>query len=117
MDIKLENMSRLKAEASLLAAGWAWMFVSLNSSFGYEPATFFARSGAVLVVLGIFAEFQLAKESQKILYNNFVAKAKGYKSVPFLPVRHRILSWAAHLSVVLGTVVWGYGDLWYCEIA
>ena len=113
MDIKLEKMGKLKAEGALLIVGWAWMFVSLNSSFGYEPATFFARSGAVMVVLGIFVEFQLAKESQKMTYNNFVAKTEGYKSIPFLPVRHKILSWVAHLSVVLGTVVWGYGDLWF----
>lgn len=109
-------MSGLKVEALLLAAGLTWIFVSLNSSFGYEPATFFARSGAVLVVLGIFVEFQLAKESQKMQYNTFIAKSKGYKSIPFLPVRHRILSWAAHVSVVLGTLVWGYGDLWYYGI-
>lgn len=106
-------MSGLKTETFLLVAGLTWIFVSLNSSFGYEPATFFARSGAVLVVLGIFVEFQLAKESQKMLYNNFVAKSKGYTSIPSLPVRHRILSWVAHLSVVFGTLVWGYGDLWY----
>jgi hypothetical protein len=94
-----------------------WVVISFYNSFGYNPETFFARSGAVMVILSIFVEFQLAKESHKMLHNNFFLKNKGYKTIPILPVRHSILSWFAHILVVLGTFVWGYGDLWYLKIA
>lgn len=113
----MKNMSRLKIEAFLLLAGLAWMLVSFYNSFGDKPEAFFARSGAVVVILAIYVEFQLSKESHKMLHNNFFAKANGLKTIPILPIRHIVLSWCAHTLVVVGTLVWGYGDLWHQKIA
>jgi len=107
----LIKLSRLKLEVSLLVLSFSWVLFSYFYSFGQEPDTFFARSGAVMVLLAVIVEFRLNNELFKVMQNNFYANYSKVKPVPSLPPRHKIISRLAHLFVVVGTFIWGYGDI------
>lgn len=93
------------------------ILVSLSSVAGdyfYGSWNWFARSGAIVVLLAVVVEYrtnshiyedvQRAQFHQSIIDLSVPIKAKPTKK------RMRI-SIAAHVLVFLGTLIWGYGDL------
>jgi len=73
-------------------------------------ANWFQRSGSIMVILGVFVEFKLLSiDGHFDLYNI------KYE-IPFdLPKSYRFtykfLLRSALVVVILGTLIWGYGDL------
>lgn len=65
-----------------------------------HPGAWFSRSGALITVLSIYAERVLANLIPGL--NNAVMKHVRWISAP-----RQISFWI----IVLGTIVWGYGDL------
>ena len=67
-----------------------------------------------MVLLAVIAEFQLSG----IKDSSIKTSAVGWSGVPpttklELSSRHNMLTIIAHIEVILGTLVWGYGDLAY----
>jgi len=74
----------------------------------------FPRSGALMVALSVLAEFSLMR-GRDIHHGVQLQELAAGKPVDFEPIhpsrRHQALEWLAHITSVLGTVLWGYGDL------
>jgi hypothetical protein len=69
------------------------------------PAIWFQRSGAFVVLIAIFAEIYFISEPKSIS-DNFDIKAREKRKTLIK------ISNVANLSLgVIGTIIWGYGDL------
>ena len=77
----------------------------------------FARSGAVLVLFGVICEFNLNKISIAKSPNDGISiiddKGESLNAMfaKNIPSKHTRLTITSHLIVVIGTLIWGYGDL------
>lgn len=72
----------------------------------------FQRSGSVLVALGAIIEFNLLSINGDVNPSGssgreHIAMSKKHQRL------HRILTISAFIVIFLGTVIWGYGDLFY----
>lgn len=80
-------------------------------SFGHS---LFPRSGALLVAFSVLAQFRLL-HSRDVHHNGQLQAHAAGQRVDFGQIhpnaRHQTLEWVAHTSSVLGTILWGYGDL------
>jgi cellobiose-specific phosphotransferase system component IIC len=100
----------------------AWAFVlclcaaippllSLVGSFRPQaepPGQWFERSGAVMTAFAVFAQFRASGIATLIAGGTFGESWEAYYKYK----RHQAVAAALSLVlVVLGTVVWGYGDL------
>lgn len=69
----------------------------------------FARMGALVVLFGAMSEFALLKLELSQLYSQ-LESGKINKTLP--PSRwHQHKALVSHVIVVLGTLIWGFGDL------
>lgn len=102
----------------------AWLFAYLSFLFNYQlmdGAELFSRSGSAVVVIAVYVEFRLRKlRDNQLSYaeRGLVRKGDDWTRDQFRPkvrLGQRIATYAAHTTVVMGTVVWGYGDLLYCN--
>ncbi|WP_067048212.1 hypothetical protein [Moritella sp. JT01] len=103
-----------------MLAVWVSLFASLLILWaGYrgflmpeidKPAIWFQRSGSVVILITVFAELFVIKRLRSISDGQEItarAKFKNYISIT------NIFDIAMSL---IGTVVWGYGDLIYMEV-
>ena len=98
----------------LIAAAWLFAVFSyyLSRTTG---ADWFARSGAVMGLTGAAVTFRLAHFYQRALAT---ALKEGLVSVPRgielglePPKSYVVLSYFGYLTGIVGTGIWGYGDL------
>jgi hypothetical protein len=98
----------------LVAAAWLFAIFSyyLSSKAGTD---WFARSGSVMCLVGAAVTFRLAHFYQRALAT---ALKEGLVSVPREielrlnpPKSYVVLSYLGYLTGIVGTAVWGYGDL------
>jgi hypothetical protein len=129
------GFSKYKIEWALLILGLICASVSIVLDVNTaECTTWFARSGSIIVLVAAIVEYRLSsylygdiyqaakksavrsaalpKVSQSSFINGIVKS--NLTSKPEVPLPRRILSGASHALVVIGTIVWGYGDLWVC---
>lgn len=64
-----------------------------------------------MVLLAVITEFQLAERKHDVLSNSIGAAGLGIPNSPNVPRIENVLAKIAHVAVILGTVVWGYGDI------
>lgn len=69
----------------------------------------FARMGSVVVLFGIMCEFSMLKLELALLYKKLENGTENQNLSPSL--WHQNKSYMAHIMVVVGTLVWGFGDL------
>jgi len=96
--------------------GWLTLLVSFLVDF-YNSNTqlWFPRSGAVLCMLSLMAEFRLNYMDRNLLVNS-VEEALNQLKVSELGLLketayEKRVKLFAHVSVGVGTIVWAYGDL------
>lgn len=98
----------------LIAAAWLFAAFSyyLSRTMG---ADWLARSGAVMSLVGAAVTFRLVNFYQRALAT---ALKEGLVSVPREielrlkpPKSYQLLSYLGYLTGVVGTGIWGYGDL------
>lgn len=93
----------------------AWLTALLGFVFGlvWQPM-WFARFGSLVVLLAIMTEYILLHAELNRLYAG-LAKVDSDTDIPDLsPSKwHNKKVWVAHFTVVLGTLIWGFGDLIY----
>ncbi|ENK2930214.1 hypothetical protein AB3D11_004316 [Vibrio vulnificus] len=120
---------KYKTEWLLLLAAIIFAAISVACDLkSPEDTTWFARSGSIVVLLAVIVEFRLSsyiyedvlkaaqdsakKRGVKVSANSIVqANIDARKTVkPEAPKSRKVLSIFAHILVVTGTVIWGYGD-------
>ncbi|MCK4827445.1 hypothetical protein KA005_67575 [bacterium] len=75
-----------------------------------DPATWFQRSGSTMVVISLLAEFKLFSIQAYFDHHDtamfaIIIPPKAYKNA------HKIIVTSATVSIVIGTIIWGYGDI------
>lgn len=98
----------------LIAA--AWLFAAFSYYVSEKTGTdWFTRSGAIMGLVGAAVTFRLANFYQRTLA---MALKEGLVSVPREielvlepPKSYVLLSYFGYLTGIVGTVIWGYGDL------
>ncbi|SNZ01170.1 hypothetical protein SAMN06265377_3003 [Flagellimonas pacifica] len=83
--------------------------ISLNSN-----GNWFARSGSILTFISVVVQFQLAsikkKEAEKIMQSDLDIHEK-LKTIKDDNSLHKTVFIVSGLTSLLGTLIWGYGDL------
>lgn len=100
-----------KTEILILALAVFWVAGSFAASLVHPEGNWFCRSGAVMVLLSLFVEFRIGKAQQSQTSSASVAAGLGIPTGSDLPVIKQRIAKAALWFAVLGTLVWGYGDL------
>lgn len=98
----------------LMAA--AWLFAVFSYYLSEKTGTdWFTRSGAIMGLVGAAVTFRLANFYQRALAT---ALKEGLVSVPREielalepPKSYVLLSYFGYLTGIVGTGIWGYGDL------
>ena len=72
----------------------------------------FQRSGSILVALGAIIEFNLLSINGDVNPSGSSGRAHIEMSEKYQK-RHSVLTISAFIVIFLGTVIWGYGDLFY----
>ncbi len=72
----------------------------------------FARFGSLVVLFGLISEYILIHAELSRLYKN-LDNLKSTDDIPDLsPSKwHHKKVWFAHFTVIVGTIIWGFGDL------
>lgn len=70
-----------------------------------DQSSLFSRTGSILVLLAAINEYRL----QSLRYRQLGSTRKFLPPKVFLG--QRILSIFTHLLVIIGTIIWGFGDL------
>lgn len=96
--------------------GWVVMILSLLIDLYFPTKYFwFQRSGAVLCMLSIAAEFRLNQLDRTNLIDDWNARINDEKALDspmFIETNYeKGMKLIAHTSVGIGTFVWAYGDL------
>ncbi|GJQ64435.1 MAG: hypothetical protein K8F36_08155 [Melioribacteraceae bacterium] len=77
-------------------------------------SSFFYRAGSSMVLFAFIAEYYLLRTRDKYHSNQLKTFYKG-NQVKFEEVHpskgHQYLEKVSHFTVIIGTVIWGYGDL------
>jgi hypothetical protein len=87
--------------------------VSVYISFLWSEPHWFSRSGSIMVLLAVMVEYHNFKVQQKI--NEKATEGSGTIGGGVgkigQPKYRQLLSGFTHFTIVLGTLIWGYGDL------
>jgi len=93
------------------AAGYFFYLDTLLDS------NWFSRSGSLIVLFAVMSEYLLLKDQNEHIYR-LITKGRWSAENNLQPTgklapnkSHLIKDKATHVSVVLGTLIWGYGDL------
>lgn len=103
-----------KFEWVLLALAVLFSVVSAIADCYSDSLNWFARSGAIVVLIAVVVEYRISSHIYEDIQRAQFQQSKIDLSVPLkgkpAPQR-KTLSMAAGALVVLGTSIWGYGDL------
>ncbi len=99
----------------MLALVFAWLIALVSFITDYQNNTgWFSRSGSILVLIAIIASYQLTA-IRNDYHNSQLAAYKDGNNIDFLQSHpsdtHRNLEVFANITAILGTLIWGYGDL------
>jgi hypothetical protein len=109
---------RLKDKYVQIGFGLAvsWLFAAISFFLSEQDAVdWFSRSGAVLCLMAAAANFALVKVHQRDLAEIFqdTERSRREKAEHILkpPAVYVNLSRISYATGILGTAIWGYGDL------
>ena len=84
------------------------LLLGLILGFVLEPMLF-SRMGSVVVLFGLMSEYSLLKLELSALYQQLENDTKSEKLSPSFWNQNK--AYISHVLVVIGTLVWGFGDL------
>lgn len=113
IEAKIDSANECFIEFLLIVFGVVSVFASLYFSCVLNDFSWLSRSGSLMVLAAIVAEYRIATKQQDV---NEAANTEVSNIITrFKPVvlerNVRRIQLAAHVSVVVGTLIWGYGDL------
>lgn len=106
-----EKNQNYKLEISLLAISLTVVLISFFLSMYDNENLWFVRSGSIMVLLAVIVEYKL---NQRTLKN--INRKSNMSTFSGLPInllnsqKHTQVSLIAHSFIILGTLIWGYGD-------
>jgi hypothetical protein len=94
----------------------SWLFVVLSFYASTRSTVdWFSRSGAVMCLIAAAANFALVKAHQrdltKIIRDQDHSVREKTEAILDPPRSYASLSWLGYVTGVIGTAIWGYGDL------
>jgi len=100
-----------KKSGLLLVLAWVLGAIGLVLGIWLEPL-WFARFGSLVVLLAAMSEYRLLHGELDRLYDR-LEKVDADMDMPDLtPSKwHMKKVWISHVTLVLGTLIWGFGDL------
>ena len=98
-------------DSLLLLFAFAWGVFSFICAYNTNNGLWFSRSGSVIVLICVIVEFRLGNLRQLGFENAQKASQHDILTSGMLPVHKRLIVWFAHLQIIIGTLIWGYGDL------
>lgn len=109
------NIKNYRPDIALIALGIVAVLFSLIASLVSGEGTWFARSGAVMVLSAAVLEFRQLHFGQLILLaaalgNRALGLPTGDQGARVKKYRTR-LQWSALVLAIFGTLIWAYGDL------
>jgi hypothetical protein len=79
-----------------------------------ENRSLFARSGAIAVLLAAIVEYRISSHIYDDIYRaGAQQKFSGFPTRPTQPKNRSFLSLVTHSTLIIGTIIWGYGDLFW----
>lgn len=108
----------MKPAIFILIVVWVVSILTIFTDIlGYTTSfELFGRSGSVLTLCAVILEFKISTKGQK----NITHKSNGPISLGavgnavLLTDNEKRAQYFAHISVILGTLIWGFGDLITC---
>src|SRR5258705_4631981 len=99
-----------------VALACSWLFAAfsyyLSRKTGHD---WFARSGSVMALIGAAATFRLTAGFRKQLATGLKDELASVRQEIQLtldpPPLYRIISYLGYVTGIVGTAIWGYGDL------
>jgi hypothetical protein len=114
MKKKLKLIKKLWAEIVVLLIALIWVFISFYLQSMSPECEWMGRSGAVMTLCAVIVEYRLSRFIYEDIHRaNFLSKRVDLY-VPFKPRVTKERKWVArfaHLFIISGTLLWGYGDL------
>ena len=109
-------MNRTKATSNLidsilLLISLAWGVYNFLCSYSTGDGMWFSRSGSVIVLICVIVEFRLGNLRQLGFENAQKAFQHDIVSSGQLPEYKKYIGWFTHFQIIIGTLIWGYGDL------
>ncbi len=100
-----------KKSGLLLILAWVMGAIGLILGLWLEPL-WFARFGSLVVLFAAMSEYRLLHGELNRLYDR-LEKVDADMDMPDLtPSKwHMKKVWISHITLVLGTLIWGFGDL------
>jgi hypothetical protein len=110
-----EDLYRHVILASLLIAV-AWLFAVFSYYLSRKTGSdWFSRSGSVMALVGAAVTFRLANFQQHALgtalKEGLVSVSREIELSLKPPTSYTVLSYLGYLTGIVGTGIWGYGDL------
>ncbi|WP_319381524.1 hypothetical protein [Thiomicrorhabdus sp.] len=100
-----------KKNGLLLLLAWVMLGIGLILGFAWD-GIWFARFGSLVVLFAVMSEYSLMHRELDVLYQRLEKVDVGDDIPDLAPSKwHRKKVWLSHLTVVLGTLIWGFGDL------
>jgi len=90
------------------------VIISVIADHYTNGCNWFARSGSLVVLLAVFVEFKISPHIYDDIQRAQFLQSKVDMSIPFKakPTKaKKQVTLATHISLVVGTLIWGYGDL------
>ena len=114
MKFDFKAIKKLWIEIVVLIIASIWASISFYLQSLSPDIEWFGRSGAVMTLCAVIVEYRLASYIYEDIHQaNFMNKRIDLY-VPFKPKVTRERKWVgrfAHLFIICGTLIWGYGDL------
>lgn len=100
-----------KKSALFLLLAWSSGLIGLILGLTVET-TWFARFGSLVVLFAMMSEYALLHKQLAILYDDLDSHRTINDIEVIKPSKwHRKKVWFSHITVILGTLIWGFGDL------
>ena len=91
--------------------GLTSVFVSFVASFVSGDGHWFQRSGSLLVLFSVVLEFRQTQMARPSASKDVFVNGQPTAISRNTPAFRKCLHYYALLAIVIGTVIWGYGDL------
>ena len=95
----------------LLGIAFLWAVCGYILACKMANGLWFSRSGSVVVLLCAIVEYRLASLQQLGYRSAQKAFSQGIVSSGVIPPHKKTITWITHIQVVIGALIWGYGDL------
>ena len=100
-----------KKSGLLLILAWVAGLVGLLLGLALEPM-WFARFGSLMVLFSLMSEYFLLHNELNRLYVSLEKVDDAANIADLSPSKwHHKKVWLSHLTIILGTLIWGFGDL------